>query len=223
MTSAPTIAEAMQPAASPAQPRGEAPRWISRSNSGTPRRFPTMAPGIEATTRPQKSRLSAVPRNCRSAIDRSPAETRRIQSRQKTMRTAKSVPQWSATSKASPGSSHPSTQGTRIRWALDEIGKNSARPWTMPRTMAWWTGMREVRLRPFLPRCKVLFLLGRELVDADAHRAELEAGDLAIDLGRHRVDLLFELLAVLRHVFRGERLVGEAHVHDARGMALGGS
>src|SRR5438067_2462622 len=193
----------------------------SVSSALSPRSFPTMAPGIEATTRLQKSLRSEVSRNRRSPSDRNPAPMSRIQSRQNTKRTANSVPQWSATSKARPGSSHPSTQGTRMRWALEEMGKNSARPWTMPRMMAWWIGMREVQLRPFLPRCKVLLLLGRELVDPDAHRLELEPGDLAIDLRRHRIHLLLQLLAVLRHVLGGERLVGEAHVHHARRMPLG--
>src|SRR5438067_8165298 len=192
------------------------------SSALSPRSFPTMAPGIEATTRPQKSLRSAVSRKRRSPSDRNPAPISLTQSRQNTMRTAKSVPQWSATSKARPGSSHPRTQGTRMRWALEEMGKNSASPWTMPRTMAWWIGMRGVQLRPFLPRCKVLLLLGRELVDLDAHRLELQSSDLAIDLRRHRVHFLVQLLAMLRHVLGGERLVGEAHVHHARRMALGG-
>src|SRR3954467_6714163 len=218
------------PAMSPAQRRMPIRERVTAMRSGerslssarSPRSFPTMAAGIEETTNPQNSLRSAVSRKRRSPRERNPAPMSLIQSRQKTMRTAKSVPQCSATSKARPGSSQPSTQGTRMRWALEEMGKNSARPWTMPRTMAWWIGMREVQLRPFLPRCKVLLLLGRELVDLDAHGLELEPGDLAIDLGGNRVHLLLELLAVLRHVLGGERLVGEAHVHHARRMPLGG-
>src|ERR1051325_11730449 len=171
----------------------------SLSSARSPSSLPTMAPGMVATTKPQNSLRSAVSRKRRSPSDRKPAEMSFTQSRQKTMRTAKRVPQWRATSKARPGSSHPSTQGTRMRWALEEMGKNSARPWTMPRTMAWWIGMGEVQLRPFLPRCKVLLLLGRELVDLDAHRLQLEARGLAIDLLGHRVHLLLQLLAVLRH------------------------
>jgi hypothetical protein len=37
-------------------------------------------------------------------------------------------------------SSQPNSHGTRIRWPLEEIGKNSVRPCTMPRTMAWRIG-----------------------------------------------------------------------------------
>jgi len=36
------------------------------------------------------------------------------------------------------------------------------------------------------------------------------------------VDRLLQLLVVLHHVLGGESLVGEAHVHDGRGMAFGG-
>ena len=79
-----------------------------------------------------------------------PARMSRIQSRQNTARTATSVPQCSATSKASPGSCHPNSQGTRMRCALEEIGKNSESPWTMPRTMAWTTDMKDV---PYVPSC----------------------------------------------------------------------
>jgi hypothetical protein len=54
-----------------------------------------------------------------------------------------SVPRCSATSKvfSSEGlpakSSQPNSHGTRIRWPDDEIGRYSASPWVMPRTMAW--------------------------------------------------------------------------------------
>ena len=38
-------------------------------------------------------------------------------------------------------SSHPNSQGTRMRCPLDEMGRNSDSPWTMPSTMACRTGM----------------------------------------------------------------------------------
>ena len=46
---------------------------------------------------------------------------------------------WSITSNAAllmNGSSQPSTWGTRMRCAEDEIGRNSVSPWTMPMTIA---------------------------------------------------------------------------------------
>src|SRR5262245_50869486 len=49
---------------------------------------------------------------------------------------------WSITSKAAllmNGSSQPKTSGTRIRWADEEIGRNSVSPCTIPRTIAWRT------------------------------------------------------------------------------------
>src|SRR5205814_1587259 len=44
----------------------------------------------------------------------------------------------------------------------------------------------------FVPRGEVLRLLLAELVDRDAHRLELQAGDLLVDLHRHRIDLVLE-------------------------------
>ena len=89
--------------------------------------LPTTAAGMAEITSPQNRRRStSVPR------PNSPAEISRIQSFQKIASTAASVPQWSATSNASPGSSHPNSQGTNVRCALEEMGKNSARPCTTP-------------------------------------------------------------------------------------------
>ena len=56
----------------------------------------------------------------------------------------------------------------------------------------------------------------------DAHRLQLEARHLAVDLLRHVVDRKRQILVVLGDVLRAERLVGEAHVHDRRGVTLGG-
>src|SRR5215210_6164812 len=53
------------------------------------------------------------------------------------MRRAINEAAWSITSKVSPGSSQPSASGTSTRWPEDEIGMNSVRPWTAPRTRAW--------------------------------------------------------------------------------------
>ena len=53
----------------------------------------------------------------------------------KKISTAVSVPSWVTAVNAAPGSSQPSSAGTIRWWALDEIGRNSVRPWTMPRTM----------------------------------------------------------------------------------------
>src|SRR5437870_5141071 len=39
--------------------------------------------------------------------------------------------------KATVGSFQPKTNGTRMRCPLDEIGRNSVSPCTMPRTSAW--------------------------------------------------------------------------------------
>ncbi len=56
----------------------------------------------------------------------------------------------------------------------------------------------------------------------DAHRRELEARDLVVDVLRHVVDLLLERRRVLDDLLGGERLVGEGHVHHERRVPLGG-
>src|SRR5262249_4107459 len=48
-----------------------------------------------------------------------------------------------------------------------------------------------------VPRGEVLSLLLGQRVDLDAHRRQLEAGDLAVDLLRHRVDLPLQLAGML--------------------------
>src|SRR3954449_9412938 len=52
------------------------------------------------------------------------------------MRTAAVVPSWTTAVNAAPGSSQPANAGTMRRWPVLEIGRNSVRPWTMPRTIA---------------------------------------------------------------------------------------
>jgi len=105
-----------------------------------------MAPGMAETTIPQKSRRSvSLPRRKR------PAEKSRIQSFQKTNRTAASVPQCSATSKASPGSSQQKAQGMSNKCALEEMGRNSASPCTMPRMTACQMGIALF----YVPSCQL--------------------------------------------------------------------
>src|SRR5438046_2963960 len=71
------------------------------------------------------------------------------------------------------------------------------------------------------PPAQVLLLFGRERVDRDAHRRQLLAGDVLLDLERHAMDLVAELALVADAILGGQRLRGEAHVHDRRRMALG--
>src|SRR5215211_6584264 len=52
------------------------------------------------------------------------------------MRTASSVPIWVIAVNAAPGSPQPNASPTMRRCALDEIGRNSVRPCTRPRTTA---------------------------------------------------------------------------------------
>src|ERR671928_1719518 len=52
------------------------------------------------------------------------------------MTTADIVPSCTTAVNAAPGSSQPTNAGTMRRCAVLEIGRNSVRPWTIPRTIA---------------------------------------------------------------------------------------
>src|SRR5581483_8971750 len=56
------------------------------------------------------------------------------------------------------------------------------------------------------PGGQILPLLVGERVDRDAHRRELQAGDLVVDLVRHRVDLDLQLLLVVDQMLDAQRL-----------------
>src|ERR1051326_953333 len=81
---------------------------------------------------------------------------------------------------------------------------------------------RSSTLCSFAPASQIFFLLGREAVDLDAHGFELQFGNALVEFVGNFVDRLLELLTVFDHVFDRERLVGEAHVHDAGGVAFSG-
>ncbi len=59
-------------------------------------------------------------------------------------------------------------------------------------------------------------------VNLDAHGRQFDAGDLSVNLGRHRIDFLLQLISVLDHVLGSQRLVGKGHVHDRGWVAFGG-
>src|SRR6267142_1383763 len=101
-------------------------------------------------------------------------------------------------------------------------GKNSNEKTGSPRSAANWNRSEMRTLRAYLPGSQVTLLRGREAVDADSHRVQLESGDLAIDLRRDWIHGRSERSRMLDQVLRRQRLVGEAHVHDARGVSLRG-
>src|SRR4051812_5194862 len=70
-----------------------------------------------------------------------------------------------------------------------------------------------IALGPLVPRGQVLRLLLGQLVDLDAHRLELQARDLLVDLLGHDVHLPLEAARILDRVLGGEGLVRERHVH----------
>src|SRR5262245_40920560 len=73
---------------------------------------------------------------------------------------------------------------------------------------------------PLIPGGEVALLLGGEGVDPHTHRRQLEPRDVPVELRRNAVHVLPERRRLAHYVFRGEGLVGERHVHDARGMSL---
>ena len=50
-------------------------------------------------------------------------------------------------------------------------------------------------LGPFFPLGQVLFLLGRQRIDLDAHGRELQPGDLLVDGFGNGIDLIFQALS----------------------------
>src|SRR5215467_12470534 len=73
---------------------------------------------------------------------------------------------------------------------------------------------------PLIPGGEVALLLGGEHVDVHSHGRELEPRDLAVEIHRNAMYVLAERRRLLHHVFRGERLVGERHIHHARRVAF---
>ena len=71
------------------------------------------------------------------------------------------------------------------------------------------------------PAGEVFDLLLRQRIDLHPHAGEFEVRDFLVDHRRDRIDLLLQLLVILHQVLSPERLVRDAHVHDAGGMALG--
>ncbi len=63
-------------------------------------------------------------------------------------------------------------------------------------------------------------LLCTERIDLHTHCFEFEAGDFLVNVNRHRIDFLLELICVLRHVFSRECLVGKGHIHHGSRMPL---
>src|SRR5690242_3715673 len=108
--------------------------------------------------------------------------------------------------------------------------RSPSRSWRMT------TGVLVVRSRPRfatrtsstralgaeVPGGEIALLLGRERVDRHAHPRQLEARDLLVAVARQPVHVLAQVRGLADHVLRRERLVGERHVHHARGVALGG-
>src|SRR5215204_3667261 len=91
----------------------------------------------------------------------------------------------------------------------------------LPTRAGMWS--RKARLRPLVPRGKVLLLLRCQHVLLDAHRVELQACDLAVDVLGHVVHLPLEGGGVLDDELGRERLVREGHVHDLCWVTFGGS
>ncbi len=97
--------------------------------------YPSAPIGSEPTMMSQPIRASGSPRGTLPTSDRAQARMIRAMSRAKNRTTAASVPSWVTAVKEAPGSFPVSSPTTR-RCALEEMGRNSVRPWTMPRMTA---------------------------------------------------------------------------------------
>src|SRR6476661_2783378 len=116
------------------------------------------------------------------------------------MRTAAIVPSWTTAVNAAPGSSQPAKAGTIRRCAVLEMGRNSVRPWTMPRTIA---SNALTRRRGW----------GSGAASRAGYRRTLR---LAVDqLGHARLDVERRL-----HRAVGGRAVGRQHAELARDLHL---
>ena len=104
---------------------------------------PAMTAGIVPMTSSQIMRASSSIRDPRSEIRNASGSAAIILmiSARKYTTTASRVPMWHATSNDSPNlsPSKPKNARARIRCAVLETGRNSVRPWTMPRSAAWIT------------------------------------------------------------------------------------
>src|SRR3954464_4703731 len=112
------------------------------------------------------------------------------------MSTATVVPSCMIAGTAAPGSDQPANAGTIRRWPVDEIGKNSVSPWTMPRTIASnQDKTAEPYLRPSSRRRSALTGLGVvRLLRALAVGLAVIGRRLRVALAR-LVDLLDRVLA----------------------------
>ena len=105
------------------------------------KRKPKIAIGIVPSPMYQPMRASSDERSSGSRRLRSQVVAIRQRSSRKYRSTAAIVPSWVTAVNAAPGSSQPRKAGTIRRCPVLETGRNSVRPWTMPRTMAWKASM----------------------------------------------------------------------------------
>src|SRR5262245_36367063 len=76
------------------------------------------------------------------------------------------------------------------------------------------------KLRTFLPLIQIMHLFGGENINVHTHRFELEASDFAVNFFRNGIDVRSQAGEILNHEFCTQRLIGEAHIHHARGMTF---
>src|SRR3989338_4791412 len=76
-------------------------------------------------------------------------------------------------------------------------------------------------LCPQFPASEVLLLFPRKFIYLHTERLQLKFGYPLVNIIRDLIYLLTQLFVILGYVLARKRLIGEAHVHDARGVALG--
>ena len=130
--------------------------WPSFSSMKFSKATPTSPAGMVLMSSSQASFSSRVSIFRRRMLPKKALSSRHTSARMSTSM-AMNVPTCSATSKVFSRSSdmvrcHPNSQGTRIRWAELEMGKNSVIPWTSPRMIAWTRYGHRPALLPSLSR-----------------------------------------------------------------------
>src|SRR6476469_3890253 len=94
------------------------------------------------------------------------------------------VPSCTTAVNAAPGSSQPAKAGTTRRCAVDEIGRNSVSPCTMPRTMAC---RKVIRLSEAFGRCGTIGRGSRgDSGLVEGFRSGAEGGDALVGVAAER-------------------------------------
>lgn len=75
-------------------------------------------------------------------------------------------------------------------------------------------------LGAFSPGVQILLLLWSQDVDRNTHGLELQRRYRFVNFGRNANTVFRKTGRIFRHVFRAQRLISEAHIHDTGRMSF---